>query len=133
MESGQCWHYLSSHAVTRILLSAHMSLTSVFGMEQVDPHGNQHQLSSPLRKKTTNELHSLFSFLTAYSLSYSLALVKLFFALGDPGGNRTHVNGVRGRCLNRLTTGPHDAISIRIFYPVANWCALTDSNRGPTD
>ena len=27
-----CWHYLSSHAVTRILLSAHMSLTSVFGM-----------------------------------------------------------------------------------------------------
>ena len=26
---------------------------------------------------------------------------------GDPGGNRTHVNGVRGRCLNRLTTGPH--------------------------
>ena len=33
MEGGiRCWHYLSSHAVTRILLSAHMSLTSVFGM-----------------------------------------------------------------------------------------------------
>ena len=29
--------------------------------------------------------------------------VELF---GDPCGNRTHVNGVRGRCLNRLTNGP---------------------------
>ena len=27
-----CWHYLSSRAVTRQVLSAHMSLTSVFGM-----------------------------------------------------------------------------------------------------
>ena len=26
--------------------------------------------------------------------------------LGDPCGNRTHVSGVRGRCLNRLTNGP---------------------------
>ena len=34
-------------------------------------------------------------------------LCQVFFSLGDPGGNRTHVNGVRGRCLNRLTTGPH--------------------------
>ncbi len=25
---------------------------------------------------------------------------------GVPCGNRTHVNGVRGRCLNRLTNGP---------------------------
>ena len=29
--------------------------------------------------------------------------VELFY---DPCGNRTHVNGVRGRCLNRLTNGP---------------------------
>ena len=29
------------------------------------------------------------------------------FLLGDPCGNRTHVNGVRGRCLNRLTNGPY--------------------------
>ena len=27
-----CWHYLSSRAVTRQVLSAQMSLTSVFGM-----------------------------------------------------------------------------------------------------
>ena len=39
--------------------------------------------------------------------------------LGDPCGNRTHVYGVRGRRLSRLTNGP--------------WCAFTDSNRGPTD
>ena len=38
---------------------------------------------------------------------------------GDPCGNRTHVCGVRGRRLSRLTNGP--------------WCAFTDSNRGPTD
>ena len=31
-EECLCWHYLSSRAVTRQVLSAHMSLTSVFGM-----------------------------------------------------------------------------------------------------
>ena len=29
------------------------------------------------------------------------------YLLGDPCGNRTHVNGARGRCLNRLTNGPY--------------------------
>ena len=29
---GVCWHYLSSRAVARQVLSAQMSLTSVFGM-----------------------------------------------------------------------------------------------------
>ncbi len=32
LERGLCWHYLSSRAVTRQVLSAYMSLTSVFGM-----------------------------------------------------------------------------------------------------
>ena len=32
-------------------------------------------------------------------------------SFGDPCGNRTHVNGVRGRCLNRLTNGPFGAPS----------------------
>ena len=31
--------------------------------------------------------------------------------LGDPSGIRTHVNGVRGRCLNHLTMGPFGAPS----------------------
>ena len=26
---------------------------------------------------------------------------------GDPDGNRTRVTAVKGRCLNRLTTGPN--------------------------
>ena len=38
---------------------------------------------------------------------------------GDPYRIRTDVNGVRGRCLNHLTNGP--------------WCAIGDSNPGPTD
>ena len=45
-------------------------------------------------------------------------LCQVFFSLGDPGGNRTHVNGVRGRCLNRLTTGPHFAK----LYETASRC-----------
>ena len=31
---------------------------------------------------------------------------KFFKKVGDPYGNRTHVCGVRGRRLNRLTNGP---------------------------
>ena len=42
-------------------------------------------------------------------------LCQVFFSLGDPGGNRTHVNGVRGRCLNRLTTGPHRELSEQLL------------------
>ena len=53
------------------------------------------------------------------ALCYLSAYTVIFFRLfrepekqmerggnGDPYGNRTHVNGVRGRCLNRLTNGP---------------------------
>ena len=42
-----------------------------------------------------------------------------YFVNGDPYRIRTDVNGVRGRCLNHLTNGP--------------WCAIGDSNPGPTD
>ena len=35
-----------------------------------------------------------------------LILFLLFKKDGDPYGNRTHVCGVRGRRLNRLTNGP---------------------------
>ena len=37
----------------------------------------------------------------------SHALSTLFIRDGDPYGNRTHVCGVRGRRLNRLTNGPY--------------------------
>jgi hypothetical protein len=35
------------------------------------------------------------------------ALPTELIALGDPWGNRTPVNGVKGRCLDRLTKGPY--------------------------
>ena len=37
----------------------------------------------------------------------ALLFVKPFREIGDPYGNRTHVCGVRGRRLNRLTNGPY--------------------------
>ena len=38
---------------------------------------------------------------------FSSNLVKEILKNGDPYGNRTHVCGVRGRRLNRLTNGPY--------------------------
>ena len=35
---------------------------------------------------------------------------------GDPDGNRTRVTAVKGRCLNRLTTGP--LVALTGFEPV---------------
>ena len=105
---ASCWRYLSSRAVTRKVLSAQMSLTSVFGMGTGVPSPQSTPtiyLSSGLCPRTFIIIPPLDS------------LVKRFF--GDPSGIRTHVNGVRGRCLNHLTMGP--------------WCTFTDSNRGPTD
>ena len=55
------------------------------------------------------------NFFTSSILSRFRALVNY----GDPYRIRTDVNGVRGRCLNHLTNGP--------------WCAIGDSNPGPTD
>ena len=39
------------------------------------------------------------------------SIVKTILKNGDPYGNRTHVCGVRGRRLNRLTNGPCGAPS----------------------
>ena len=35
-------NYLSSQAVSNQVLSAYMGLTTVFGMEQVEPHSYRH-------------------------------------------------------------------------------------------
>ena len=105
---ASCWRYLSFRAVTRKVLSAQMSLTSVFGMGTGVP--------SP-QSTPTIYLSSGFCPRTFIIIPPLDSLVKRFF--GDPSGIRTHVNGVRGRCLNHLTMGP--------------WCTFTDSNRGPTD
>ena len=103
-----CWHYLSSRQVTLQVLSAQMSLTSVFGMGT----------GGPSSQSTPTIFHSRVLPETSSIILRFSRLSSAFF-LGDPSGIRTHVNGVRGRCLNHLTMGP--------------WCTFTDSNRGPTD
>ena len=99
----QCSHYLSSRAVARQVLSAQMSLTSVFGMGTGGPSSQ----STPTR---------MDGFLPIFYTIYK----RLKGLFGDPYRIRTDVNGVRGRCLNHLTNGPF-------------WCTLRDSNPGPTD
>ena len=81
-----CWHYLFSRPVTRQVSSTNTSLTSVFGMGTGGPSCQ----STPTHLSTC--------------LSRSAASRSLL--CGDPYGIRTHVNGVRGRCLNHLTNGP---------------------------
>ena len=53
---------------------------------------------------------------------------------GDPYRIRTDVNGVRGRCLNHLTNGPHlNFTYINAMRQLYTWSAFGDSNPGPTD
>ena len=77
----KCLRYLSSQAVARQVLSAYMSLTSVFGMGTGGPSWQSTQ--------------------TIY-----LYALRPYIPFGDPYRIRTDVNGVRGRCLNHLTNGP---------------------------
>ena len=49
----------------------------------------------PVRSISPRDFKSLVS---AYSTTPA--------GIGDPDGNRTRVTAVKGRCLNRLTTGP---------------------------
>ena len=74
----------------------------------MDPRPNQHQLHFPFEKKVSKENITFFSpyrlFNSKYYNRFSRNVKGKFF--GDPYGNRTHVCGVRGRRLNRLTNGP---------------------------
>ena len=82
-----CWRYLFFRPVSRQVSSAQVSLTSVFGMGT----GGPSLQSTPTRCPKT-----------AYIIFSRFVKAKR----GDPYGNRTHVCGVRGRRLNRLTNGP---------------------------
>ena len=136
-----CWRYLSSRAVARKVLSAQVSLTSVFGMGTGGPSPQStptvcHQVS--LR---TAFIISLFLLLSstfsripdrerpstavvsgsdeqrnerAFKLARMRAICSLRGA-GDPYRIRTDVNGVRGHCLNHLTNGPCSRLSIKDF------------------
>ena len=55
-------------------------------------------------------LYSLRCLPSSYIVAHITVFVKNFFLVflgGDPYRIRTDVNGVRGRCLNHLTNGPH--------------------------
>ena len=98
-----CWHYLSSRAVTRQVLSAQMSLTSVFGMGTGGP--SSQSIPTRLDGSSPSFILKVLRTLNAFLLYYPSTLLSSLF-LGDPWENRTPVTGVRGRCLNRLTNGP---------------------------
>ena len=111
-----CWHYLFSRSVTRQVSSAHVSLTSVFGMGTGGP---SHQSAPTIYMLTT--LRSI----TAYQHAHA------FKKGGDPYRIRTDVKGVRGLCLNHLTNGP--ACLYEAEDRLYTWSAFRDSNPGPTD
>ena len=69
-----------------------------------------------LRRRTlypTELLRHLHIFFKAL-IAKKTPLRCLFY--GDPDGNRTRVTAVKGRCLNRLTTGP--LVALTGFEPV---------------
>ena len=153
-----CWRYLFSRSVARQVSSARVSLTSVFGMGTGGPSPRSTPTYFLLKKKVSKEnFHR-----TLLSLPpFSAASITLFtfpphrfanqrsvceterslFLSGDPYGNRTHVCGVRGRRLNRLTNGPHrlnmlllEAGSLPgVSPPSREWYTFRDSNPGHPD
>ena len=70
--------------------------------------------SSPYRSFQRQVFYQIFASLSRTFPALSFQSIKVLFAFfflqekegGDPYGNRTHVCGVRGRRLNRLTNGP---------------------------
>ena len=76
-EEYECWHYLSSRAVARQVLSAQMSLTSVFGMGTGGPSSQ----STPTMSMAVNHLYicqKWGTLLTARIITPSKALVNTF-------------------------------------------------------
>ena len=118
MELFKCWHYLSSRAVARQVLSARVSLTSVFGMGTGGP--SQQSIPTHMDGYSPSFIVKSRQASNRLILAHSVLSVNCFLrTAGDPYRIRTDVKGVRGLCLNHLTNGP--------------WCTFTDSNRGPTD
>ncbi len=100
-DSLVCPHYLSSRAVTRQVLLAQTSLTSVFGMGTGGP--------------SLQSIRTLMDGFRHLLSSTALQLVNF----GDPYRIRTDVNGVRGRCLNHLTNGPYCCGLAAAFGPLS--------------
>ena len=102
-EECLCWRYLSSRAVARQVLSAQMSLTSVFGMGTGGPSSQ----SIPTRM---DGFQPIFYISKAFQLLISLV---------------THTG------FEPMLTAWEAAVLTT--WPMGHWCTFTDSNRGPTD
>ena len=113
---------------------------SIFGTAELNfcvRNGNRWVLSVIITDCMSKDLRPLMSSKCARKDGDRAYALRVFYKtrlhgspnkFGDPWGNRTPVTGVRGRCLNRLTNGPH--------FPTGSsvcWCTIRDSNPGPTD
>ena len=109
-----CWHYLSSRAVTRQVLSALVSLTSVFGMGTGGP--SQQSIPTHMDGSSPSFIVKSLPASNHFILAHPVLPVNCFLrTAGDPYRIRTDVKGVRGLCLNRLTNGPHKSRRLPIF------------------
>ena len=63
--------------------------------------GNAHEKTAGL--DAAEKIVSYFGLYTKENRSKAYALLRH----GDPDENRTRITAVKGRCLNRLTTGPY--------------------------
>ena len=61
---------------------------------------------------------------------YSVLGVSDFSDIGDPIGNRTRVTAVKGRCLDRLTIGPHIAVELSTALCGSGSWARTNDQSG---
>ena len=124
-----CWHYLSSRQVTLQVLSAQMSLTSVFGMGTGGPSSQ----SIPTRmdgfphRLCQNPRSGFNCFcLTPHSFPNSRNITLAWYSLCI-------------MCEELVTrTGFEPMLkaweaSVLTTWPTGHWCTFTDSNRGPTD
>ena len=108
---GWCSHYLSSQAVTRQVLSAQMSLTSVFGMGTGGPSSQSIRTHS-WKRFSPSYLKPVHGFLL-------FAASSSFFNLVTHTGFEPMLTAWEAAVL---TT-----------WPMGHWCSFRDSNPGPTD
>ena len=121
-EEYLCWHYLSSRAVARQVLSARMSLTSVFGMGTGGPSSQ----SIPTMSMALNHLcicQKWGTLLTTKIIAPRAALVNTFSS--EVLKMVTHTG------FEPMLTAWEAAVLTT--WPTGHWCTFTDSNRGPTD
>ena len=93
--------------------------TNLLSFEKESKQRKLHAFFSPYRLFQQQVFYQIFfslsrTFSVPQKIQHKVLSAYSFFqerVSGDPYGNRTHVCGVRGRRLNRLTNGPDGAPS----------------------